>query len=139
MRPFRRASIGASVLVRSPEGEPAYWLVPLSVGTRACGYARVDLGGHVGQVGTLGTGEGDPEGCPEAGFFAAAPPSALAEIGAKYRGKTLGEPIFSYDRSPAKWGWRVTVGDPVVGVVFITPGGWYASRLLDDAAGDREG
>ncbi len=129
-----RCAVGAPVLACSPEGIPAFWIVPLEIDRYACGYAKADLQARVGQIASLGIGAGQSEGCPDSDFFRRPPDGALKEIRGRYAGMVLGEPLFSYDRTPAKWGWRVTVGLPVVKVVFINPGGWYESHGLDDSA-----
>jgi len=139
MRLLRRAVIGTPLLVRSPDGVPAYWLVPLEIGRHACGFARADLAGRIAQVGIFGAGTDDLSGCPETAFFHHPPKSALDEIRAKHVGKPLGEPMFSYDGSPAKWGWRITMGTPVTGIALITPGGWYGRTFAGEQPPGKEG
>ena len=125
LRALRSAVVGNPVLARSPDGAPAFWLVPLEVRQRACGFARVELTERVAQLSAFGAGADDVSSWPEADFFRRPPARVLDEVRAKYSGAQLAEPVFSYDGSPAKWAWRVTVGEPATSVVYITPGGWY--------------
>ena len=125
MRALGGAVIGTPALARSPEGAPAFWLVPLEIRARTCGFARVELSGVVAQVGSFGAGTEDTSSWPEADFFRRPPARVLDEVRAKHAGAPLAEPMLSFDASPAKWAWRVAVGEPVSSVVYITPGGWY--------------
>ena len=138
MRMLRDAVTGDPVQAQSPEGEPAFWLVPLQIGLRACGFARVDLSGRVAQIGRFSGGD-DQTAWPEADFFKRPLPRLLDEIRAKHAGIPLAEPLLSYDGSPAKWAWRVAIGTPAVAVAYLTPGGWYEKPAAPVSAEDREG
>lgn len=119
-----RAPVGDPALVHTPEGAPAYWLVPFLDGGRASGFARVELHGKVSQLGAFGAGADDRRAWPEASFFAGPPPRMLEEIGQTHPGAAHTAPLLTYDRSPAHWGWRLDLG-PDRGVAFLTPGGWH--------------
>lgn len=127
-RLLRAAQVAEPALVRAPSGEPAFWLVPLVVrdlaGDLACGYARVGLDGRVAQLSQFGAGEADRSAWLQASFFRQPPASWLVEIRAKHPGAALAEPVLSYDGSPAKWAWRIAIGDGDR-VAYVLPGGWY--------------
>jgi hypothetical protein len=118
-----RAQTGVPVLVKTPVGAPAYWLVPFTEGELANGFARVELDGAVSQLGTFGAGVEDRASWPPANFFTAPPPQMLHEIQHRYPDADVTAPLFTYDRSQAHWAWRVKLGS---GAAFISPGGWYA-------------
>jgi hypothetical protein len=139
LRELRKASVGDAALVRSPDGDPAFWLVPFESGDRACGFARVELNGRVAQVSAFGAGAADRASWPAAEFFRRPPARALEEVRAKHLRLTLGEPVLSYDGTPAKWAWRIPVGGPAGFDVYVTPGGWYEKPISRDGARDREG
>lgn len=139
MRVLRGAAVGEPVLARSPDGEPAFWLVPFEIGARACGFARVDVAGRVVQISRFGATDADRASWPEADFFRQPPARVLEEVRVAHAGAVLDEPSLSYDGSPAKWAWRIRVDGPVKTVVFITPGGWH-ERPAESATGNtREG
>jgi hypothetical protein len=139
-RAVRAARVGTPVLVYSPEGRPAFWLVPFIAGGVACGFARVEEPSlRVSQVGVFGAGPDDRASWPPAAFFERPPAALLQEIQSRY-GTTATEPVLSYDGSPARWAWRVDVGDPGSGPsVFITPGGWYARSPAPDSGAEGKG
>jgi len=137
---LRRARVGRPALVRTPAGEPAFWLAPFVSGDLACGLAHVDLDGRVARIGAFGAGPADRQSWVPLSFFEEAPAGPLAEIRAAYPGLDLSEPVLSYDASPARWAWRVeaTGRRGVEAVAFIGPGGWYEVRP-GQAAGELEG
>jgi hypothetical protein len=135
---LRQAKIGSPILVKSPQGEPSFWMVPLLVGEMACGFAAVDLRGQVSRMGIFGGGAKDRAAWVKAEFFNTPPDNALAEIAEKYPGFQLSKPEFSYDGSPARWGWMVlaTREGVLPATIMITPGGWFITG--PPAAGDAE-
>ncbi len=134
---MRDAKIGLPVMVYSPEGKEAFWLVPILMGDSACGFARVELSHNVSQVGIYGSGPEDHASWIDASFFEKPPSGLLDAIRSRYSGMKISEPLLSYDKSPARWAWRIEVEDEVKTVVFITPGGWYEQVAKDDR--NREG
>lgn len=130
-----RAAAGEPALVVSPGGEAAFWLVPLVVGKAACGYARVELSGRVSQIGCFGQGGGDRGGWLLATFFQRVPAAMLREIRERYGRESLSSPVLSYDGTPAKWAWRMLVGDPPRAEVYVSPGGWYERAVGPRPAG----
>ena len=116
----REGQVGSPVLARTPERDPAFWLVPLISGGMVCGLARVDLAGRVAQVGVLGAPI-------EPAFFEAPPDDVLGEIRGAHPEATLPVPQLSYDVSPLRWAWRVEIEQcgQVQSVAYVTPGGWY--------------
>lgn len=137
------AEVGAPLLAGDAAGAPAFWLVPLLQGDRACGYAHVDLAGRVTQVSSFGAGPRDTAAWPPARYFSAPPQALVDEVQARHPGAPLGAARFSFDTSPARWGWRIAVGSPASSVAFLSPAGWYEKPAGADgvAAGrsQREG
>ena len=114
------------VAVRDAADETVLWLVPLLRGDRAAGFVTLTTAGRVQRVGTFGSGPRDSASWIPAAWFAAPQADMLAEVRARYPGSNLSEPVFSFDRVPDRWGWRVRVGPPAGQTVFIGPRGWYA-------------
>lgn len=120
----RGATVGTPALVRSPEGEPAFWLVPFIDGRLACGFARVGLDGRISQLGAFGSGHHDPPAWPDADFLSKVPARWWKELTQRFPEAQSTGAVLSYDQSPAKWSWRIHLG-PQQGVAYIGPHGWY--------------
>lgn len=118
---LREARIGEPALVETPEGQPAFWIVPTLSNDLACGYVQVDLSFAANRVAVFGA---DPAAWPNASFFSSPSESVLQQVRAAYPGATLSIPTLSYAGSPARWGWLVLVHAPRGPLVLITPGGW---------------
>ena len=134
---IRTAAAGSAALVSSPDGAPAFYLVPFEIDGRACGIARVELSAKVSHVSTFGSGPRDRDAWPDVSFFEQPSAALLAEANRRY--PTLQNTArLSYDGTPAKWGWRLeTVSGSTV--VFITTGGWYARNAGQTVDPNREG
>ena len=135
----QQANVGMPALVRTPEGQPAFWLVPLESGRQACGYVRVELSHKIGQVSSFGAGAEDREAWPEADFFHNPPARFISEIRARYPGAALKDPVLSFDGTPAKWGWRIELSNPSGIVVFVSPQAWYVRSDPPAQPANREG
>ena len=137
----RSARLGSPVPVLAPDGSVAFYLVPLVVDHRACGFARVEPSLRVSQLGIFGGHADDESAWIDEDYFARPPARLLDEVLAAYPGSMLSAPVFSYDRTPARWGWRVEVvrGGAPVEVVFIGPTSWYRAAPVPHGGGDREG
>ena len=128
MQALREAQAGEPALVRAPGGEAAFWLVPFEREGLACGYARVGLDGRLAQLSQFGANARDRAAWPQASYFRQATEAALAEIRARHPQAALATPVLSYDGSPARWAWRVAIGDgrgDAARVAYVLPGGWY--------------
>lgn len=126
---LRQARPGSPAMVHTPVGEAAYWMVPFVLQGMACGFAQVDLQGRVMRMGIFGGTADDRAAWIPAAYFKQPPAALLAEIEQHYPGAVAAKSAFSYDRSPAKWAWRLVVGEETAPVeVFITPRGWYTRR-----------
>ena len=127
------ATTAPAVLVRSPDGSPAFWLVPFVVAGLAHGIARVELTGRVAGVSMLGR--------PVIrSWFQRPPADALAKIRVAHPDARLSEPVLSYDRAPSRWGWMVQVRQPghPDRAAHIGFNGWYERPLVPPENG-REG
>ena len=134
----RDGKVGLPVMVNEPEGKPAFWLVPILMGDSACGFARVELAHKVSQIGIFGSGPEERASWIDASFFEKPPPEILAEIRTRYSGSMISEPLLSYDKTPARWAWKIEIRNRTNSVAFISPGGWY-ERKLDEDVSTREG
>jgi hypothetical protein len=134
----RRGQIGSPVLVSSPHGAPAFWLVPFHIDGHACGIARVELTAGVSQIATFGSGPDDRAAWPDLSFFDRPPTQFLSEAMQRHPTLRVDAARLSYDATPAKWGWRIETRDGAT-VVFITPGGWYGSTSRRSSDPNREG
>lgn len=121
------------LMVRSSDGKEAYWFVPLLMGTKACGFARIEKNLKISELGLFGGSPEDQGSWIDASFFERPPPEDIDSIKARYPGTEMSEPIFSYDQSPAKWGWMVKLNDGRRITVFVTPAGWYEQTKRDAA------
>jgi hypothetical protein len=131
---IRKSRLGTPVLVVDEAYQPAYWIVPIICDTKVCGFGRVDLAGKVIQLGTMGSGSLDSTSWFEESYFAEPPETTLIDIKAKFKNSTLSDPVLSFDRTPAKWGWRVEifVGDTLERLAFIGPWGWYDRAVINN-------
>ncbi|MGI8807978.1 MAG: hypothetical protein ACR2KK_09085 [Acidimicrobiales bacterium] len=127
--PWAAATIGDPVLVRTVEGEPSYWLVPVELGGRAIGFVRVTGNGRVAAAGVhyrdaqslvdsprLVTGIGADEAVEQARAH-------LAGTAAR----VMADPVFVHEGPPGREAWRVLVevGDGSARTLFVTSGGVY--------------
>ena len=69
--------------------------------------------------------------CFKPDFFTHPPERYVTEIAQQYDSLTLSEPLFTYDQSPTKWGWRIQVFERgiVKFYIFIKPWGWYVKKI----------
>ncbi|WP_458232417.1 hypothetical protein [Roseateles sp. P5_E8] len=125
MAALRDAEIGTPLLAGDDDGMPAFWLVPLLQGDSACGYARVDLGGRVAQVSAFGAGAGDTAAWPPAQYFSGPPRRLVDEVQARHPDVPLSAARFSFDASPARWAWRIAIGEPADRIAYLAHDGWY--------------
>jgi len=123
MAALRDALPGMPLLASDEAGRPAFWLVPLLQGDHACGCVRVDLNGRVVQVSTFGAGPRDTAAWPQAQYFSAPPQRLVEEVRARHPDAALGAPMFSFDASPARWAWRIAIGEQRI--AYVAPTGWY--------------
>jgi hypothetical protein len=129
----RKATVGTPLMVRSDDGKEAYWFVPLLTGAKASGFARVEKNLRISQVGLFGASPEDQGSWIDASYFERPPPEVINSIKARYPRTEMSAPIFSFDRSPAKWGWMVRLKNERRITIFITPGSWYeqVERVAD--------
>ena len=113
------------VAMVSAEGEVTHWFVPFIQEERALGFAIVSQAGKFVSYGLLSPRPSSKPGI-DRHFFTEPPAGILEEIKERFPGMHLVSQAFSYDQSPQRWGWRVTIeqGKQAM-VLFATPGGWY--------------
>lgn len=127
-QPWHSALAGEPVLVRTVDGEPSYWLVPVERDGLAIGFVRV-----------LGTGRVAAAGAHyrNAASFGRSPrvvtrissdeAAALAVAHAGAGVRVVARPMFVHDGPPGREAWMVEVesDEGHRHRLFVTPGGVY--------------
>jgi hypothetical protein len=131
-RAIQETTTAHPTLVHTPDGKPAYWIVPFVQGDFAAGFARVELDKRVTQLATFGSG--DPRSWVQSTFFENPPEGFLHEIARSHPTVQTESAMFTYEDNPEHWGWRVHL--PSHGEAFITPHEWHVRQ--DDEPDDRE-
>lgn len=121
----RKATVGTPLMVRRVDGKEEYWFVPLLTGDKANGYAQVEKNLKVSQLVVFGATPEDRGSWIDRSFFEKPRLDVINSIKARYPKMEMSEPFFSYDTSPAKWGWMVRLKDGREIAVFISPSGWH--------------
>jgi hypothetical protein len=122
---LRKATIGDPVPVKDDEGREVFFLVPLLIGEKACGFVRLEKNLRVSQVSIFGGSADDRESWIDASFFDRPPNEIINSIKMRYPDMEMSEPVFSFDKSPAKWGWAIRLSNKRKIDVFISPSGWH--------------
>jgi hypothetical protein len=128
---LRNANARIPIIVKDDKGEDAFWLVPLLRGEKAVGFVRLEKNLKVSQVSIFGASGADRESWVAASFFDTAPSEAIDSIKLRYPDMELSEPVFSFDKSPAKWGWKITLSNKRKITVFVDPSGWHEKTSHD--------
>jgi hypothetical protein len=140
--PWLGASIGEPMLVRNVSGAASYWLVPVVLGGRVVGFARVLPSGVVAAFGAFYRRVSEIAHCPlvvtridadEAARLAATRIDAA-------RDEEAAAPVYVHDGPPGREAWMVGVlrHGQFVRHVFVTPGSVYERPLADRFDSDRE-
>lgn len=121
------STAGTPVLIYSPDDLPEYWMVPYVSGTKVIGHALFDGRQKLIRVGIFDMGGDSGTGYIDSSYFTKPPSDLLEEIRGKYPGYALSKPVFSYDRTPARWSWRLGLTNNYENhkLIFILPGSWY--------------
>lgn len=127
LRTILQTATGHPTLVHHRDGTPAFWIVPFLQGDLAAGFARVELDEQVTQLAAFGSG--DPRSWVPATFFKRPPEGLLREITRKHPSARIEDAIFTYEKSPVHWGWRLEF--PSGGAAFMTPHEWHLERSLE--------
>jgi hypothetical protein len=128
---LRKANASNPVIVKDDEGKDAFWLVPLLSGEKAVGFVRLEKNLRVSQVGIFGASAADRESWVDASFFDRPPSEVINSIKLRYPDMAMSEPVFSFDKSPAKWGWVIRLSNKRKIVVFVAPSGWHEKTSRD--------
>jgi hypothetical protein len=121
----RKAKVGDPIVVKDAKGKAAFLIVPLLTGDKASGYVRLENNYSVNQVSIFGASANDHKSLVDSSFFIKPPPESVESIRAKFPDMNLSNPVFSYDKSPAKWGWIINLSNKHQIGVFVGPSGWY--------------
>jgi hypothetical protein len=128
---LRKSNAKNPIMVKNDEGKDAFWLVPLINGKKAFGFVRLEKNLRVSQVGIFGASATDQESWLDASFFDRPPSEAIKSIKVRYPDMAISEPVFSFDRSPAKWGWIIKLSNKHKIEVFVSPSGWHEKTNRD--------
>ncbi len=128
---------GTPVPVHSPDSghRQEYWMVPYVSGSTAYGFAVYDSGQKLVRVGVFGAGGSTDHIAAE--YFVRPPSGQIEDIKNKYRDFVMAEPVFSYDKTPAKWSWRLELskGGKETVILYILPESWYEAAQSCNKAG----
>jgi hypothetical protein len=103
-------------------------------GEKAVGFVRLERNLKVSQVSIFGASAADKESWVDASFFERPPSEVINSIKLRYPDLEMSEPVFSFDKSPAKWGWLMKLSsNKRMIVIFVTPSGWHekTSRSIE--------
>jgi hypothetical protein len=98
--------------------------VPLTQENKAVGYVKLDLNLKVSQISFFGGAANDKESWINAEFFRGPPKNVIEEIQSQYPDMKMSEPYFSFNHTPAKWGWKIKLTNQHEIIAFISPAGW---------------
>jgi hypothetical protein len=132
----KKARIGNPVYVRDSQGKNAFLIVPLLTGQKASGYVRLATDLKVRQVSIFGAKASDSQSWVDASFFYTPPEDAINSIRKEYPDMNMSEPVFSFYKSAAKWGWIIKLTNKQEILILVTPSGW--NRLVSGGS-DFEG
>jgi hypothetical protein len=128
---LRKAKASNPIIVKDDESKDAFWLVPLISGEKAVGFVRLEKNLKVSQVSIFGASAADKDSWIDASFFNKPPSEVINSIKLRYPDMEMSEPIFSFDKSPAKWGWAIRLSNKRNIVVFASPSGWHEKTSRD--------
>jgi hypothetical protein len=128
---LRKASISNPIIVKDAECKDAFWLVPLLSEEKAVGFVRLEKNLKVSQVSIFGASAADKESWVDASFFDRPPSKAITSIKLRYPDMEMSEPVFSFDKSPAKWGWLIRLSNKRKIEIFVAPSGWHEKTSRD--------
>jgi len=125
--PWADASVGDPVLVRTLDGGPSYWVVPVEREGRAIGFVRVSLAGRVAAAGVRYRDPRRLEAAPTLITGIDASEAAARAEAAVPGGDLVGEATYVHDGPPGREAWMVHLRDAsgAPRTVFVTPGGTY--------------
>ena len=137
--PWADASVGDPVLVRTLDGRPSYWLVPVERDGRAIGFVRISLAGEVAAAGVRYRDPRRLQAAPTLVTGIDASEAAARAEAAVAGGASVGEAVYVHDGPPGREAWMVRLLDAsgAPRVVFVTPGGTYerAATGMPDTEG----
>ncbi len=138
---LKNSASAMPVQVYSRDNVPAFWMVPFISGVKSSGFAIFDMEGKLIRTGVFGTGCDNDPGMIDSSYFKRPSSAIMEEIKLKYSQYDISEPVFSYDRTPVKWAWRVILkknGKRDV-TIYILPDNWYEAINENSRATDMEG
>ena len=130
---LQNAEIGDPVPLFKPERLQESWIVPFLLDGLVCGIALMSLDKVVNRVSVFGFDPLNRARWFSPDYFIKPPEKYHREVRKKYPHRTLSEPLFTYDQTPTRWGWRIQVlrDGFVESYIFINPTGWYVRDIKD--------
>ena len=130
--------IGRPVPVFDQNKVQRYWFIPFLLKTKVRGSAIFDVQGKLVTHGVLNPNVQDEDKLLDMHFFEKVPKKTLNEIKHNYKDHTITSQIFSFDRTPQKWGWLICLkkdNSEDLLSIYAGPGGWYEKRMGNDFEG----
>ena len=131
-----KCTVGVPERVYSPEGRPAYWLVPGLVGGQIKAIARILEGGRVATVGAIGAATTD---CAQAvtGLSATEASELTKDLAVQYPAAEIVRPLLVRDGPVGREAWLYHVRSTAQDLwIFATGGGVYSRPAGNLLAGD---
>jgi hypothetical protein len=127
----RKAKASNPIIVKDDKCKDTFWLVPMISGEKAVGFVRLEKNLKVSQVSIFGASAADKESWVDASFFNRPPSEVINSIKLRYPDMEMSEPVFSFDKSPAKWGWLIRLNNRHKIEIFVAPSGWHEKTSRD--------
>jgi len=135
---LNNTTIGTPFPVYDLHKQQQFWFIPFLLKAKVRGSAIMDMAGKIISHGILTPNIQDEDKLIDKHFFEKVPKKTINEIKHNYKDHTITSQIFSFDRTPQKWGWLICLKkdnseEPLS--IFVGPGGWYERRMGNDFEG----
>lgn len=136
--PWKESAIGEPILVRTVEGEPSYWTVPVTFKGKVIGFIDVDRNKSIPRYGAFGGTPNDLSTFPSVLTFTT-PEEAFElakNITAQYPGAKVSAPLFVYDGEPGRTVWMLKVESKgkTISRVFVAGGRYVYEKKAEEAS-----
>ncbi|MCX9011956.1 MAG: UPF0228 family protein [Candidatus Methanoperedens sp.] len=120
---WEHSTLGDPVLVRTLEGEPSYWIVPVTFKDRIIGYIDVDKNKSIPRYGQFCEKPELLSACPSILVTPEEAAGMAKNITTKYPGANVSVPILVYDGDPGNAVWMLKVEEEgkIISRIYVTP------------------
>jgi len=128
---LQNAEIGDPIPLFNPEYIQDSWILPFLLEDMVCGIAQVSLNNRIMRVSVFGSDPLMKKRWFSPQFFRKPPEQYMIDIKKHYQTYQLSDPLFTYDNSPTKWGWRIQAlkNGILISNIYINPSGWYTKDV----------